>query len=442
MAGRLPASRLRGEIGKGFYARSTSSSAPSWTGRGRPFGDADAEDEGRLPAGLAGESGERAAEMVGPAERLVAVGALDRLVHRLGGKACSGRREMQTLPGAAGGDRASHVQPVAHEDDSERRRGRDLDVPRHGEPIGVARLRAHVRQQSCKRRHRRRQARRVERHSVAMLLDFAPAAAEPAGAVGRHFGIPDDRDCRLDNQRAEVAAGGVFRHEGHAQTIGRSQIGEAAQLFRRKFSIRQIRAAIGMAPGDRAKEIVASFRTRRENDARSAERRVVRSRRKPPLRRLDRSVHAEGAGGQRQILDRCTEAEVHLAAKRIERAEIARPVGENLDRVVPGGEGPWLRIMRIGGENGGAQRPQPPVLRAAFPIPPRRIGRPLARRAKAPVPRPVAEPRQRHGKHAAADQNSAPSEHHNLFPQGYDPSDPTTLSAVSAVLSASIALGA
>ena len=51
---------------------------------------------------------------------------------------------------------------------------------------------------------------------------------------------------------------------------------------------------------------------------------------------------------------------------------------------------------------------------AALPRPPRLIGRPLAGRADAPVPGPVAEPRQRQRKGAAADQQSPPPDHARL----------------------------
>src|SRR5208337_726540 len=88
--------------------------------RSRPFGDSEAEDEGRLPTGFAGKFRQLAAEIVRLAERPVAIGALDRLVQRLRRQSGGGRREMQPLPDPPRRDGVGHVQAVAHEDDSER----------------------------------------------------------------------------------------------------------------------------------------------------------------------------------------------------------------------------------------------------------------------------------------------------------------------------------
>ena len=82
---------------------------------------------------------------------------------------------MEPLPCAAGGDCGGLIKPVADEDDAERGRGRQLHVARHGEPIGVAGLGAHVGQKLGERRHCWRQAGGLERDAVAMGLDLASA---------------------------------------------------------------------------------------------------------------------------------------------------------------------------------------------------------------------------------------------------------------------------
>jgi len=233
--------------------------------------------------------------------------------------------------------------------------------------------------------------------------DLAPAGPEPASAVGRHFGIVDDAAGRLDNQRAEIAARALLGDEGHAHIAARRQIGEATQLFRRDRLVWPVRAAVGVAAGDGGKELVARFGARLEYDARRADRRVVRLECQSACCRLDRGAQAAGAGGEREILDRGAKAQMHLAPERIEGTEIARTVGEDIYRLRPNGEGPRLGVMRVGREDGGAQRPPPPVLWAALPGPPRLIGLPLALCPDSPVPGPVAEPRQRQPKAAAAD---------------------------------------
>ena len=107
--------------------------------------------------------------------------------------------------------------------------------------------------------------------------------------------------------------------------------------------------------------------------------------------RLDPRGEAIGVGGDRQVLDRRSDAQVHLAAEGIKRPEIARAVGEHVDRVRADDKEPWLGVVRIGGEDGGPHRPKGAVVRAAFPVSPRLIGRSFAGGAHAAVPGAPAE---------------------------------------------------
>src|SRR5580698_7138581 len=83
------------------------------------------------------------------------------------------------------------------------------------------------------------------------------------------------------------------------------------------------------------------------------------------------AIHGSGA---RQVLDRGADAQMHLAAERIEAAEIARAIGIDRDAVAAELEQPGLRVMRIGGEDRGMQRPRYTIDHTALPAVPRRIG--------------------------------------------------------------------
>ena len=197
--------------------------------------------------------------MVGPAERLVAVGALDRLVQRLGDEAGGGRREMQTLPGAAGGDRTEPCRAGRA-----RRRSR-------------ARARSEPGRPASWRANRRRSSSRSCPAGV-LRAPSSPATGPPRRASPRRD-APRLRAGRLRNQRAlsadisgsstiarvasTISAPRSRRAASSATKTTRSpsalrKIGEAARdLSGATFSIRQVGAAIGMAPGDGGKEIVA-----------------------------------------------------------------------------------------------------------------------------------------------------------------------------------------
>ena len=66
---------------------------------------------------------------------------------------------------------------------------------------------------------------------------------------------------------------------------------------------------------------------------------------------------------------------MHLADVSVHRAEIARRVGEDLDRVVADREQPRLGVVWIGGDHaGGDQRQRRVADRGIVPQRPRRIG--------------------------------------------------------------------
>ena len=84
--------------------------------------------------------------------------------------------------------------------------------------------------------------------------------------------------------------------------------------------------------------------------SRSPDRRRAGRERRAARRRLDGEPRGHRRGGDRQVLDRRAEAEMHLAAKGIERPEVAPPVGEHLDSACADHEEPWLGVVRIGRE--------------------------------------------------------------------------------------------
>ena len=65
-----------------------------------------------------------------------------------------------------------------------------------------------------------------------------------------------------------------------------------------------------------------------------------------PSRRVSISSHSD-----QHVLNCTAEAPVHLARIGVHCAEIAREVGENVDRVVANSKQPRLRVMRVGGQN-------------------------------------------------------------------------------------------
>ncbi len=112
------------------------------------------------------------------------------------------------------------------------------------------------------------------------------------------------RPGRLDDERAEIAARPILCDKGEAHIAARRQTGEPAQLLRRDRLVSPVGSTVGVAAGNGGKERVARFRARFEDDARHADRGIVRLERQRALGRLDRGAHAVGAGGDREILDR------------------------------------------------------------------------------------------------------------------------------------------
>ena len=79
---------------------------------------------------------------------------------------------------------------------------------------------------------------------------------------------------------------------------------------------------------------------------------------------------------------------MHLAQIGVHRPEVAREIGEDLDRVGADGEQPGLRVVRVGGENaGGDQRQRRAADRRIVPQPPRRVGVPFGQWAAGRVDR-------------------------------------------------------
>ena len=68
----------------------------------------------------------------------------------------------------------------------------------------------------------------------------------------------------------------------------------------------------------------------------------------------ERRREAGGRCREQQVLDCAAEADVHLAKRRIDAADVARAVGEHVDAVTSTmtcAKAPRLRVVRIRGED-------------------------------------------------------------------------------------------
>jgi hypothetical protein len=105
--------------------------------------------------------------------------------------------------------------------------------------------------------------------------------------------------------------------------------------------------AVGVAPRDGARVAHVDRPTRGEEHARHEirQRRIGKD--------LGRRCDAAGPRGHTQVFDGAADADVHLAKKRIDRAERSRPIDEDIDAVFADAELPGLAVVRVRGEHGG-----------------------------------------------------------------------------------------
>lgn len=94
---------------------------------------------------------------------------------------------------------------------------------------------------------------------------------------------------------------------------------------------------------------------------------------------------ADSLGAQDGVLEGAAEPDMHLAAKRVDGADVAVRVGKQVDTSVAHPEKPGLTVVRVGVEDGGLNQRQRPVGPLAAPMLPRFIGCAPASAEDAPV---------------------------------------------------------
>ena len=142
-----------------------------------------------------------------------------------------------------------------------------------------------------------------------------------------------------------------------------------AQALRRNRLI-PVGTAVRSPLGNCVEERVARRPVRSESNPCRHDRLRPRRKPQPAIQDLDIGGDPEGPRRQHEVLDRAAQAEMHLATERVERAQMARPVGVDADRSGGHFELPGLRIVGAGGKHGRAERPPVAVEAAAAPLVP------------------------------------------------------------------------
>jgi hypothetical protein len=100
--------------------------------------------------------------------------------------------------------------------------------------------------------------------------------------------------------------------------------------------------------------------------------------------------HSQGACGTHEVLDGAAQSKMHLAAERVEGAEMASAICIDRNFTVGHGKEPGLRVVRAGRENGCAKRSPVAVSIAAAPLIPRHIRRPSGTGENTSIPCPIS----------------------------------------------------
>ncbi len=272
---------------------------------------------------------------------------------------------------------------VGHGDDAVRRRGLGLRVARSLDPERVVVLPRGRREHLCNRGGQLGHPLRVDREPVLVALDRVPVVAKPAIVVNRLLPVAGQRLRGLHHERADAAAVGFLRVPVHAGV---------RQVRRQRTHLHQHRGgnglgAVGGAVGVSVRylriQLRAMSRAGRELDRRCVNRLPWR-RQQPEIRAVPvcrRSQH--------QVLKRSTETDIHLAAQRVDRADVARAVRKEVDPLRRDLKNPRLGVVRIRSQNRGShERHRPPLL---VPVPPRIVGASLSGLKHTLVIRPVAK---------------------------------------------------
>src|SRR3989338_4728383 len=261
---------------------------------------------------------------------------------------------MKALPQPPCRKRLRTVVAVAYRDHAEKCGGRHVDVACLAEPGTMALLGGKRRQELCRREDRGRKSGRIEFEAASFPRHVSRTVAEPGMAVLNHLVVGDDLLRRLNDGSSERLIFPAFGEEGERHIVASRHGDETAQKVFRKAALALIWIAVGVAMRDGIVERIGGSVLLRETKRCRTDHAAAFDIEKRSFDRLDRYGIAIRGCGERHVLDGAAEADMHFAQVGIEAAEIARCIGEDVDTVLTDAEYPWLRVVRIGGENAGS----------------------------------------------------------------------------------------